>query len=102
MSQENTPDWIKNLHLPPQRGKEYPPEIDNEILNVLQKLSFEQLNHLADISGVRNYLGVLLPPNEWSREQYIEILSDISEMTEGQVRKIRTYIKDLPESNKRS
>ncbi len=96
MPQKKTPDWIKNLHLPPRRGVEYPPEIDEEILEGLKKLSFEELDQLADISGVRVYLGVLLPADEWSRDEYIEILSDISDMTEGQVQRIRTYLNIKP------
>lgn len=92
MSQKDTPGWIKNLSLPLENKKQYPQEVDEEILQELQKLSFEELDQLADTSGVRSYLGVLLPQNEWSREQYIEILSDISEMTDGQIKRIRTYL----------
>lgn len=92
MPQKNTPDWIKKLGCPLPSSQEYPPEIDIEILEGLQNLSCDELDQLADTSGVRNYLGVLLPPNEWSREQYIEILSDTSEMTKGQIEKIRTRL----------
>ncbi len=92
MSQSNTPDWIKNLHRPPKDNKEYPPEVDAEILGGLQKLSFDELDELAGISGVRDITGELTPPEDWDRDQYIEILSDIGDMTDGQVNKIRAFL----------
>lgn len=96
MQRKDTPNWVKDLHLPLDDRRQYPPEVNIEILEALQKLSLGQLDQLADISGVRDYLGVLLPRDEWSREQYIEILSDISEMTEGQIQKIRSYLNIAP------
>lgn len=89
-------DWIKNSHLRPQDSQEYPPEVDDEILEGLHKLSFEELDHLADTIGARDNSGELLPPDEWSREQYIEILSEIGDMTKGQVQRIRAYLNITP------
>jgi len=85
MKPDNTPSWINNLHQPAKTGLEYPQIIDSSIADALHKLTLEELNILADKSGVRDSLGVLSPPQEWSRDQYIEILSDISEMTDPQI-----------------
>jgi len=38
--------------------------------------------------------GVLTPANEWCREQCIEILSDVGEMTVPQAKRIRHYLKE--------
>lgn len=85
MISKNTPDWIRNSRNPPQVHKDYPAEIDSQILQRVQELSFDELNHLVETSGIRDSLGILMPPEEWSNEQYIEALSDTSEMTTPQI-----------------
>ena len=92
MSSNAIPDWIKNIHKPLKHGGEYSPEIDTTIRQRLDQLSLSELDQLADASGVRDSLGVLMPSDEWSREQYIEILSDIGEMNDAQVRRLRALL----------
>ncbi len=94
MNQKDTPDWIKNLDLStiPEPGVTFPAKVDSDILHALQTLSFDELNTLADISGVREHQGILTPPDEWDREQYIEILSDVGEMLDPQVDRIKKYL----------
>jgi hypothetical protein len=96
MTAHNTPEWIKRLDLstPAKTTESYPAIVDSDILKGLLKLSDSQLDQLADISGVREHQGVLTPANEWSREQYIEILSDVGEMTVSQPERIRKYLKE--------
>lgn len=86
MTLDSKPDWIKNIHKPQDSSAPYAPEADKVIFDSIKNLSFQELNQLASDSGVRERLGVLTPPEEWSREQYIEILSDISDMPDAQVK----------------
>lgn len=98
MTLNSEPNWIKNIHKSQDSSTPYTPEIDKVIFDSIKNLSFQELNQLASDSGIRERLGVLTPPDEWSREQYIEILSDISDMPEAQVEILRELlgIKEKP------
>lgn len=94
MTAQHTPKWIQELNLskPSDTQKEYPDIVDRDVLHALEQLSFKELDALADSSGVREHQGVLTPADEWSREQYIEVLSNIGEMTQSQIEKIRSHL----------
>lgn len=94
MNKNGTPEWIKRLDLSRQIDTQstFPTIIDHDILRGLEKLSPEELDELADISGVREHQGVLVPSHAWSREQYIEILSNTGEMLAPQVERIKKYL----------
>ena len=95
MTKNDIPDWIQKLEpskpFDPDTG--YPAIVDEKILAALQQLSLKELDELADISGVREHQGVLTPPSECSREEYMEILSDVGEMVAPQVVRIREYLR---------
>lgn len=94
MTVQYTPEWIKELSLSKSVDTQdaYPDTIDGDILHALEQLSLEELDTLADSSGVREHQGTLTPSNNWSREQYIEVLSNIGEMTQPQVDRIRSHL----------
>ncbi|KKW03555.1 MAG: hypothetical protein UY35_C0005G0003 [Candidatus Saccharibacteria bacterium GW2011_GWC2_48_9] len=94
MTKNDIPDWIQKLDLsrPVDPSAGYHAIVDEEILAALQQLSLKELDELADISGVRAHQGVLTPPNESSREEYVEILSDVGEMVPPQIVRIREYL----------
>lgn len=94
MNQKDTPDWIKNLDLSKKPEPEAPfvAEVDADILYALQKLSLDELDELANISGVREHQGILTSLDEWSREEYIEALSNIGEMHEPQIQRIKNHL----------
>lgn len=94
MTQNNPPKWIQKLDLSKQVDPNagYTATVDEEILSALQHLSLTELDELANISGVREHQGVLTPPSECSREEYMEILSDVGEMVAPQVVRIREYL----------
>lgn len=94
MNKGDTPEWIKRLDLSRQIDTQstFPAVIDHDILRGLEKLSHEELDALADISGVREHQGVLAPSHTWSREQYVEILSNTGEMLAPQVKRIKKYL----------
>lgn len=71
-----------------EQNTAYPPEYDETIRAALQGLTLEKLARIAEVSGVTYYSGYLNRGEENTREDYIEELSEISDMKQSQIDRI--------------
>lgn len=67
---------------------DFPLEFDEKIRTALNKLSLEELQHISEVSGVTFYSGYLNRGEQNTREDYIEELSEISDMKQSQIDRI--------------
>jgi hypothetical protein len=63
-------------------------EYDEKIRTALQNLSLTELAHIAEVSGVVFYSGYLNRDEDNTREDYIEELSEVSDMKQSQIDRI--------------
>ena len=67
---------------------EFPLEYDEKIRAALQDLSLSELARIAEVSGVTFYSGYLNRDEDNTREDYIEELSEVSDMKQSQIDRI--------------
>lgn len=69
-------------------NNEFPLEFDEKIRTALQSLELDELRRIAEVSGVTFYSGYLNRGENNTREDYIEELSEISDMKQSQIERI--------------